>query len=282
MSDGERRDSYRSWRKPARAPFRQHRSTPVQQAAHHTRPSTRRARHTREEAWMSTGPVRRGAALLAAALVSALLPAGPAVAAQPAPAPGPGNRGATTVTLVTGDQVTVTDLGHGRRTVTVQRPRGATGAVRTQQSDGRLTVVPDEALPYLRAGTLDRRLFDVSGLIRQGAHRREDRRAAADRDVRQGRAGRDPGRCRADPRAAQCARRRPVGRQGPHLLAVVHPHLGHRHGVARRAGDGRPGREQRPDRHGGGLGHGADRQGASPSPSSTPAPTSATPTWRAG
>ncbi|MGW7794034.1 S8 family serine peptidase, partial [Streptomyces tricolor] len=117
---------------------------------------------------MSTGPVRRGAALLAAALVSALLPAGPAVAAQPAPAPGPGNRGATTVTLVTGDQVTVTDLGHGRRTVTVQRPRGATGAVRTQQSDGRLTVVPDEALPYLRAGTLDRRLFDVSGLIRQG------------------------------------------------------------------------------------------------------------------
>ncbi|AKN69691.1 peptidase S8 [Streptomyces sp. PBH53] len=117
---------------------------------------------------MSTGPVRRGAALLAAALVSALLPAGPAVAAQPAPAPGPGGREATTVTLVTGDQVTVTDLGHGRRTVTVQRPRGATGAVRTQQSDGRLTVVPDEALPYLRAGTLDRRLFDVSGLIRQG------------------------------------------------------------------------------------------------------------------
>ncbi|POX64137.1 peptidase S8 [Streptomyces sp. Ru62] len=115
---------------------------------------------------MSTGPVRRGAALLAAGLVSALLPAGPAVAA-PHPQ-GPGASGTTTVTLVTGDRVTVTDLGHGRQTVTVRRPIGATGAVRTQRDDGHLTVVPDEALPYLRAGTLDRRLFDVSGLIRQG------------------------------------------------------------------------------------------------------------------
>ncbi|MGW0512011.1 S8 family serine peptidase [Streptomyces olivaceoviridis] len=114
---------------------------------------------------MSTGPVRRGAALLAAGLVSALLPAGPAVAA-PRPQ-GPGASGATTVTLVTGDKVTVTDLGHGRQTVTVRRPVGATGAVRTQRGDGHLTVVPDEALPYLRAGTLDRRLFDVTGLIRQ-------------------------------------------------------------------------------------------------------------------
>ncbi|MFC5657030.1 S8 family serine peptidase [Streptomyces nogalater] len=120
---------------------------------------------------MSTGPVRRGTALLAAALVSALLPAGPAVArAAPAPAaaPSPGSAAPVTVTLVTGDRVTVTGLGHGRQTVTVQRPRGAGGAVRTQRSDGHLTVVPDEALPYLRAGTLDRRLFDVGGLIRQG------------------------------------------------------------------------------------------------------------------
>ncbi|GHH17906.1 S8 family serine peptidase [Streptomyces rubradiris] len=120
---------------------------------------------------MSTGPVRRGTALLAAALVGALLPAGPAVArAAPAPAAAPAQDTAapTTVTLVTGDRVTVTDLGHGRQTVTVRRPQGATGAVRTQRTDGHLTVVPDEALPYLRAGTLDRRLFDVTGLIRQG------------------------------------------------------------------------------------------------------------------
>ncbi|WP_225821135.1 S8 family serine peptidase [Streptomyces naphthomycinicus] len=116
---------------------------------------------------MSTGPVRRGTALLAAALVSALLPAGPA-AARGTGAAHPPAPATTTVTLVTGDRVTVTDLGHGKRTVTVRRPPGATGAVRTQASDGGLTVVPDEALPYLRAGTLDRRLFDVGGLIRQG------------------------------------------------------------------------------------------------------------------
>ncbi|MGQ5637273.1 MULTISPECIES: S8 family serine peptidase [unclassified Streptomyces] len=118
------------------------------------------------------GAARR-AAVAVAGLVGALLPAGPAAAAAPAPhttAPAPAGTaaGAVTVTLVTGDKVTVTDLGHGKKTVTVRRPEGATGAVRTQRSDGDISVVPDEALPYLRAGTLDRRLFDVSGLIRQG------------------------------------------------------------------------------------------------------------------
>ncbi|WP_225839837.1 S8 family serine peptidase [Streptomyces sp. NK08204] len=131
---------------------------------------------------MTTGPVRRGAALLSAGLVIALLPSIPVAAAPGAPPPGvpapgvpapgvpaPGSAtAATTVTLVTGDKVTVTDLGHGRKTVTVRRPRGAFGAVRTLRSDGDITVVPDEALPYLRSGALDRRLFDVSGLIRQG------------------------------------------------------------------------------------------------------------------
>ncbi|MEU7051333.1 S8 family serine peptidase, partial [Streptomyces eurythermus] len=85
-----------------------------------------------------------------------------------AAAPARGAAAPATVTLVTGDRVTVTDLGHGRQTVTVRRPQGATGAVRTRRADGHLTVVPDEALPFLRAGTLDRRLFDVTGLIRQG------------------------------------------------------------------------------------------------------------------
>ncbi|MEU0048360.1 S8 family serine peptidase [Streptomyces sp. NPDC006309] len=132
---------------------------------------------------MGGEPVRGGAWLLAAGLVLTLSPAAPATAtatAAPtvtvtAPAAVRGappvprtTAAARTVTLVTGDRVTVTGLGHGRRTVTVRRPPGATGAVRTRTSDGDLTVVPDEALPYLRAGTLDRRLFDVSALIRQG------------------------------------------------------------------------------------------------------------------
>ncbi|MEU5095007.1 S8 family serine peptidase [Streptomyces sp. NPDC020996] len=158
---------------------------------------------------MSRGPVGRGATLLTAGLVLALLPTAraagetgtppPAHPAQPVhhPVTHTGSRAATrtgsrpvtrtgsrpvtrtgsrpvtravarTVTLVTGDKVTVTDLGNGRRTVAVARPRGAVGAVRTRVSDGRITVVPDEALPYLRAGTLDPRLFDLDGLLRQG------------------------------------------------------------------------------------------------------------------
>ncbi|MEU5661547.1 S8 family serine peptidase [Streptomyces longwoodensis] len=105
--------------------------------------------------------------VLSAGLVAGVLPvAGPARAAD-APSP-PAAGAARTVTLVTGDRVTVTGLAGGHRTVTVERPRGAAGAVRTQSDDGEITVVPDEARPYLRAGTLDRRLFDVSALLRQG------------------------------------------------------------------------------------------------------------------
>ncbi|RZB15366.1 peptidase S8 [Streptomyces sp. F001] len=116
---------------------------------------------------MTRGPVGRGAILLSAGLVLASLPVSP-VSAQDTGVSTRAAPAARTVTLVTGDKVTVAELGGGRKTVTVDRPRGATGAVRTQQANGRITVVPDEALPYLRAGTLDRRLFDVSELIRQG------------------------------------------------------------------------------------------------------------------
>ncbi|MFH8441286.1 S8 family serine peptidase [Streptomyces sp. NPDC018026] len=127
---------------------------------------------------MSTGPVRRGATLLSAGLVIALLPAGTSAAQDPPPDPARSRTAAArtaaaadaarTVTLVTGDRVTVTDLGGGRKTVAVERPEGATGAVRTSSSGGRTTVVPDEALPYLRDGSLDERLFDVGELLEQG------------------------------------------------------------------------------------------------------------------
>ncbi|MFE1290490.1 S8 family serine peptidase [Streptomyces sp. NPDC058751] len=129
---------------------------------------------------MNRGPVRRGVTLLSAGLVIGLLPAVDAGARTggPDPASTVSEAGAAstvdtpsavhTVTLVTGDKATVTDLGGGKKTVTVERPEGVLGTVRTQTADGEISVVPDEALPYLRAGTLDERLFDVSELIRQG------------------------------------------------------------------------------------------------------------------
>src|SRR4051812_46629453 len=119
---------------------------------------------------MTRGPaVRRGAALLSAGIAFALLPGGGAQAAPAAvPKATKAVAAAHTVTLVTGDKVTVTELGGGKRTVTVDRAKGASGAVRTQVAHGHISVVPDEARPHLAAGTLDPRLFDVNELIRQG------------------------------------------------------------------------------------------------------------------
>ncbi|WP_306316829.1 MULTISPECIES: S8 family serine peptidase [unclassified Streptomyces] len=120
---------------------------------------------------MTRGIARRGAALLSAGMAFALLPAGGAHGAASddvRPQATKTARAAHTVTLVTGDKVTVTDIGGGQRTVEVKRPEGAGGLVRTQVTDGDVRVVPDEAVPFLASGKLDARLFDVSGLIRQG------------------------------------------------------------------------------------------------------------------
>ncbi|MEU5898297.1 S8 family serine peptidase [Streptomyces venezuelae] len=127
---------------------------------------------------MTRAPVRRRAALVgvAAGLAFALLPGGQGAVADDASeskSAAPRTDGAAgaahTVTLITGDKVTVTRLPGGRQTVTVDRPAGEVrGAVRSQVVDGHVTVVPDEARPYLRSGVLDERLFDVTELIRQG------------------------------------------------------------------------------------------------------------------
>ncbi|MGW2301463.1 S8 family serine peptidase [Streptomyces sp. NPDC001809] len=118
-------------------------------------------------------PFGRGrAALIAAGVSLVMLSAGQTAAAgTTAPAvPDTFRRTAagSTVTLVTGDRVTLTDLGGGRQTVTVDRAAGATGAIRSRIANGRVTVVPDEARPYLDSGALDPRLFDVTGLVEQG------------------------------------------------------------------------------------------------------------------
>ncbi|MEU3653848.1 S8 family serine peptidase [Streptomyces sp. NPDC032161] len=124
-------------------------------------------------------PVRtgRGALLIATsvALVSgALLPAAGSAtaAAQDGPAPA-GRRTAAPVkeydiTLVTGDVVHYTDGPGKQDTVTVERPDGAFGGVQVQQAGDDLHVLPDEAMPLLAAGKLDRRLFDVTALVRMG------------------------------------------------------------------------------------------------------------------
>ncbi|MGY3845011.1 S8 family serine peptidase [Streptomyces hydrogenans] len=121
-----------------------------------------------------TAPLTRGrAGLIAAGVSLVMLSAGqtaaaPGTTAAAVPDTFKGPAASATVTLVTGDRVTLTGLGDGRQTVTVDRAKGATGAVRTQVTDGRVTVVPDEARRHLDSGALDPRLFDVTGLVEQG------------------------------------------------------------------------------------------------------------------
>ncbi|MEZ0578822.1 S8 family serine peptidase [Nocardioides sp. MH1] len=79
-----------------------------------------------------------------------------------------------TVTLVTGDVVTVRTQEQGSQLVDVERPRDARGSYRMQQVGGDLYVIPDEAVPLLGADLLDPRLFDITDLVAMGyddAHR---------------------------------------------------------------------------------------------------------------
>ncbi|WP_406021399.1 hypothetical protein OH802_20130 [Nocardioides sp. NBC_00850] len=70
--------------------------------------------------------------------------------------------GRTTITLVTGDVIDVTATDDGVLTLGFD---SAGGAIETQQVGDHLYTIPTAAKPYLAAGTVDRRLFDVTGLL---------------------------------------------------------------------------------------------------------------------
>ncbi len=116
-------------------------------------------RHTdggRRSPWLHRTPAVLG---IAAAVVAGFAPAAQADPVTSADS-------THTVTLVTGDRVVVQDAG-GRQTATVLPRPGSTGDFVNQRVDGDLYVVPATALPYLGT-SLDRSLFDVSALIRDG------------------------------------------------------------------------------------------------------------------
>ncbi|MET8042970.1 S8 family serine peptidase [Micromonospora sp. NPDC005215] len=109
----------------------------------------------------------------AVAAIAALVLGTPtiAVASPPTTAPDAAPRTATgaatakTVTLLTGDRVTVTASGSA-----AVRPGPDRAQLRflTTRDRGQLIVLPEDALPLVRAGRVDRRLFDVTGLIAAG------------------------------------------------------------------------------------------------------------------
>ena len=64
----------------------------------------------------------------------------------------------STVTLITGDRVTVTDLSDGTQAVEIDPAVEGAGAKTFQVKDD-LHVIPDAAAPYLASGALDGDLF---------------------------------------------------------------------------------------------------------------------------
>ncbi|MFI6482194.1 S8 family peptidase [Nonomuraea sp. NPDC050663] len=107
---------------------------------------------------------RLGVSALALAVLSTT--AGPAGAAGSVADGGPAGAAATvtSVTLVTGDRALVSVGAGGKTSVTLATDE----PYATRQVGDDLYVVPQSAAAMIAAGRLDERLFNVSGLIRQG------------------------------------------------------------------------------------------------------------------
>ncbi|HEU4425381.1 MAG TPA: S8 family serine peptidase, partial [Pilimelia sp.] len=88
----------------------------------------------------------------------------PAADAGPAPVSRPGH--VRTLTLITGDRLTLVD-GTDKVAIRPAPGRERVGFV-TRRVRGHLRVTPTDALPLLRAGRLDERLFDVTTMLEFG------------------------------------------------------------------------------------------------------------------
>ncbi|MDQ7910509.1 S8 family serine peptidase [Phytohabitans sp. ZYX-F-186] len=111
------------------------------------------------------------AAALATGLVLGAAQAGWAAPKGATDAAGPAARSAkgVTVTLLTGDRITLASVVAGG--VAVKPAKGREEMRFTVHRDrDSLYVIPGDAEPLIRAGKLDRRLFDVRGLARAGYH----------------------------------------------------------------------------------------------------------------
>ncbi|MET0494595.1 MAG: S8 family peptidase, partial [Actinoplanes sp.] len=90
--------------------------------------------------------------------------AAPAAAAPAAAAPASLSKPAGTVTLITGDKVTLTGGGG----VQVRDHEGRLTGFLSGRKDGDTYVYPHDALPYLDSGLLDERLFNITDLVADG------------------------------------------------------------------------------------------------------------------
>ncbi len=117
--------------------------------------------------------VAGAAGLLTGVITPATAGSGPRVTAPDAPpARGSAETAATktqTVTLITGDTVTLSVGPDGKHAVDVQRGKGRAAATFvSSEKDGEVSVLPADAIPLVNAGRLDPALFNVTQLVRQG------------------------------------------------------------------------------------------------------------------
>ncbi|CAM3105198.1 S8 family serine peptidase [Stackebrandtia soli] len=111
--------------------------------------------------------ITAGAVVTATALGVALV-VGPWAWSEPTPAGPPGSGDLQTITLITGDQVTV-NTKDDRQSPRIRRGEGRENITFTStRFNGDLVVVPSDADALLRSGKLDKRLFNVSDLIDDG------------------------------------------------------------------------------------------------------------------
>ncbi|WP_460399989.1 S8 family peptidase [Actinophytocola sediminis] len=106
----------------------------------------------------------------ATATTAAAQPSPPTVE-NPFPAEGLAAASAREITLVTGDVVTYTERAGAEPEITIQavgRPDAMTADFVTERVGESRYVIPTDVRPYLEAGTVDRELFNVTGLIEQG------------------------------------------------------------------------------------------------------------------
>ncbi|MGW1717815.1 S8 family peptidase [Streptomyces sp. NPDC002156] len=74
-----------------------------------------------------------------------------------------------TVTLITGDTVSVTTGADGKNAVDVRRGTGREAATfLSSEKNGEVSVLPTDAIPLIQAGRLDPALFNVTQLVKQG------------------------------------------------------------------------------------------------------------------
>ncbi|MGP3982608.1 S8 family serine peptidase [Streptomyces sp. KR80] len=124
---------------------------------------------------------RAVATLSSAVLLVTAVPSSDAVARPDAPisvAPGTAQtkaKGAVhSVTLITGDRVVLTELPQGKHSIAIDPGPGREGMTFAREAEpgakGRtgVRVTPLDAAPLVASGRLDPRLFDITGLVRQG------------------------------------------------------------------------------------------------------------------